>query len=498
MADLTWDFETADPRPGGQGGVYGYVFPSSQSPGQTPRHQARLTRPVSGASAVAKLSFTLDGEEFPGTGLGLMFEDALPLDLRPLDSIQVRIRADRFRKIRLSLAPADSALKLIADEGVSLGRDTVVGPKWVIWKISARDISWPRWATSIPSTSREDILSQIFAIQFDVSCDAKGGVCTQDSGWLELDDLHLFGVGGAWPEPPVGDCSPPALSIDRFQTGLPNQNDLGGWWYAYTDRTSADSFSRGKSQVLNASSPDSANTWVGPDSLASLRVMLERQGVYSGYAAIETQLSEPEGVLPTARSFPGMGALSFDVAFDSSFPKELGGLIVHLRKRGADFEGGRDHQVRIPWQPTRKSWCLDFSSFQQPTWSEWIEPFTPDSLMALSFEVRLPAIRERAEAGFSIGNIAFHSRGDVGVGPRDAAHRLRAVSSPRGWVVEWSRESRGPAPWRVLDLRGRTLLSGTAPQATHRLEIPNVSDQMVVLVLMLPEGARSLPLIPSR
>jgi len=472
-ADLLWTFETYDARPGGQGGVYGYVFPSASSPGQSARHRASLSRGPSSDGWAATLAFDLDGPKYPSAGFGLMFESAAPVDLRALKTLTLRVRADRPRKVRLSLAPQDSVLKLAADTGVSFGRDTVVGTSWVDWTIQASDLAWPRWAAEVPSGSRDALLAQVFALQFDVGCETRSGVCLQDSGWLQVDDIHLGGVGGQWIAPPAGDCGGDARSIDAFASEPARQNDLGGWWYAYTDRSSLDTFARGASRVLNASNPDSAGSWSGPDlerQRADLVFGLRRVGVYSGYAAIETQLAPPVKDVPQARSYPNLASLSFRIGFDRGFPEALGGVVVHLRKAGRAFLNGRDHQVPIPRDSVERVWCLDLASFQQPSWSEWIEPFTPDSLLALSFEVRLPSSLDSASSGFHVGEIAFHDQKGAGVGPRSSGSRDRLRATPTGW--ELLRDGSEAASWRVLDPSGRELASGRVDAGTSRIAVP--------------------------
>lgn len=489
-ADLLWTFDAPDLRPGGVGGVYGYVYPSLSSPGKTPQHKASLSR-ISGGGAFARLEFQLDGAKFPSAGLGLMFDGAAPMDIRGLDSITLRLRTDRKRIVRLSLASTDSALRAAADDGVTFGRDTALGSDWTRWTIRASDLSWPYWITSRPPATREEALSQVFAVQFDIACEAKGGICLQDAGFLELDDIRLHGVGGAWKDPPAGDCSGESLSIDAFASGPARQNDLGGWWYAYTDRSSSDSLALGRSRILNATQPDSAQTWVGPDPesrLARMNFALERWGVWSGYAAIETQLAPPVNSIPQPRSYPGMKALSFQMGFESGFPEGLGGVVVHLRKSRRDFEGGRDHQVRIPWSPQERTWCLDLSGFKQPSFAEWTEPFSTDSLLTLSFEVKLPPALSTASSGFHVRAIAFHGESETGVGPRSARPLDRVSATATGWRLERAQPSSRPVSWRILDPHGRVVATGVLPAGRTVHELPATGPGLAVLQIQDPSG----------
>lgn len=498
-ADLSWSFEAPYLHPDAIDGVYGYVFPSKASPGQTPRHTATLSRVAIGNDFAAKLNFRLDGTDFPAAGFGIMFDDARPIDLRGLTSLRVTLRSDRPRKIRLALMSADPLLRASADTGLTFGRDTIVGASPIDWKLTLDDISWPSWATKPPAISREAILSQIFAIQFQVTCESKTGTCLEEDGWLSIDDLRLEGVGGAWPEPRLGDCSGEKISIDTFSTGLANRNDLGGWWYAYTDRSSLDSSSLGNSRILNATIPESAQTWLGPTQAtreAALRFQLLRRGVYSGYAAMETQLAPPVQDTPKAADFPNARSLGFTLSFDEEYPKALGGIIVHLRKSGKDFQGGADHQVRVPWLESSRRWCLDLSGFQQPSWSRWIVPFSPMDLAALSFEARLPAFLTEAVSGFRISDVALYGAPGTRVGrkPTRDAPVIRARFDH--WEVQLPQSGTGRFEWTLFSLSGARVATGGA-DAGSSFSLRRSPGESVAFLLIHRDRSRWVLPLPA-
>lgn len=492
-SELSWDFESPYLHPDAIDGIYGYAFPSKASPGQTPRHMATLSRVPVGGSTAALLRFRLDGKAFPAAGFGVMFDDARPVDLRGLISLRATVRADRPRKVRLAIMSSDPLLKASADTGLTFGRDTVVGNSPVEWNLSLADLSWPIWATNPPALSREAILSQIFAIQLQITCDGKTGSCTDDSGWIALDDLHLEGVGGIWSPPRIGDCTGERTSIDSFTNGPTRQNDLGGWWYAYTDRSSLDSNALGESRILNASVPESAQTWVGPSQTtrqAELRFQLKRKGVYSGYAAIETQLAPPVADLPRASDFPSATALAFSVTFGPEYPSELGGIVVHLRKNGKDFQGGADHQVRIPWDSTPRRWCLDLGGFEQPAWSRWIVPFTPKSLLAISFEAKLPASLSEAESEFQIGDITLHAAPGTRVTHR-AVHGAPVVSlQGTSWRIQLPEAAQAPTSWELRALSGARLASGTIPAGNTIFDVPRTPGRTLTILQIRNDRSR--------
>lgn len=501
-ADLSWDFETPVVHPDAIDGIYGYVFPSKVSPGRTPKHTASLQRTFSNGSKAARMGFRLDGTGFPSAGFGLMLEDAQPQDLRSLVTLQATVHADRRRQVRVALMGPDAALKSAADTGLTFGRDTLVGTSPVRWSIPLSDLSWPNWATELPGISRDALLSRIFAVQFQVVCDGDRGVCDQDSGWIVVDDLRLVGVGGGWAAPTAGDCSGPALSIDSFSSGNPRQNDLGGWWYAYTDRSAADSAARGASRILNATVPESAQTWEGPSASseqARLTFDLQRRGVYSGYAAMETQLAPPVSDSPRTADFPRARALAFQVTFDENFPTGLGGVVVHLRKEGKDFQDGADHQIRIPWDAAPRRWCVDLAAFRQPVWSGWIEPFTPANLLALAFEVKLPASLPFAKGGFSVGEIRYHLDPGASVSPRSSrAHRPSFQRSTTGLRVVLADPATARVRWSVRTTEGALLGQGEAPIGSRAFDLPSgLGRSIAFLNLQVGDRAWTLP-VPHR
>ena len=477
-AELAWDFEAPYAHPDAIDGIYGYAFPSRTSPGQSPNHTAALSRAFLDGTTVAKLRFRLDGRDFPSAGIGIMFDGARPLDLRGLTHLRATLSADRPRKVRLALMSADPLLKLSADTGLTFGRDTLVGTAPVEWSIPLAGLSWPNWAIQPPAISREAILAGIFAVQLQVTCENKAGICSQDSGWITLDDLRLEGAGNVWGSPRIGDCGGEAISIDSFRNDPSRRNDLGGWWYAYSDRSAQDTNALGTSRILDASVPESAQTWFGPSletASAGLSFHLQRKGVYSGYAAIETQLAPPRLDVPQPADFPAASALSFEVDFTQGFPRELGGLIVHLRKQGKDFEAGADHQVRIPWDSTSRRWCLDLAGFEQPSWSRWIVPFTPTSLVALSFEARLPATLQEAKGSFEVRGIRLHAAHGSRVGDRGFLRRPRVFQEARSWRVQLPEPVSTSASWDVVGLDGSVLDRGSLGMGEAFVSVPKSS-----------------------
>lgn len=411
-ADISWNFAQDNPQPGGQGGIYAYVYPSDSTNRQSPAHIASLQRIILGGGGAAKLSFVLDGKKYPSAGFGLMFPESQPLDLRGLQAIQLYLSTDRPRTIRLSLSSRLPGYQIAADTGVSYGRDLKVSAGQN-WTIPVSKLSWPNWATNLPAVSEVDVEGSTFAIQLNVSCEDAAGVCAKDNGWIQLDSLRLVGVGLTWPSPSPGSCSGDSLEVSRFTSSSRKKNGLGGWWYAYSDQNAADTSSRGTSRVLSASDTSDPTSWL-PDSAndrAYLKFHLMRVGTYSGFAAVETQFGPPDGSgTPVPAKLPQLRSLSFQLAFDQGFPTSLGGVTFHAKKAGKAFANGQDHQVRIPFDSASHRWCLDFDSLQQPNWSAWGQaPFTPDSLLAMSWEVKLPGDASQSAGGFQISDVRLWS-----------------------------------------------------------------------------------------
>jgi len=453
--------------------VYAYVYPNDSANRQSPFHTASLQRiSVPGAGA-AKLSFVLDGRKYPSAGFGLMFPESQPLDLRGLQGIRLHLSTDKPRTIRLSLSSHIPAYQIAADTGASYGRDLRANNVGQDLSISVSTLTWPSWVIDPPAVSERDIEGSTFAIQLNVSCEDSSGACAKDTGWIRLDSLRLVGVGLSWPSPSPGTCSGDSLDVSRFSSSSPKKNGLGGWWYAYTDQNAADTSSRGSSRILSASDTSDPTTWT-PDSarnLAYLKFHLVRVGAYSGFSAVETQFGPPDNSgNPVPAAMPGLRAISFQLAFDPDFPAALGGVTFHAKKEGKAFANGQDHQVRIPFDSASHRWCLDFDSLKQPNWSAWGQlPFTPDSLMAMSWEVKLPGDAAQSAGGFQISDIRLWSA-NVSVRQRP----LPAWSLHRqGSRVELTRSLGGGTLFaELLDVRGRVLSSarGGADQTAVALE----------------------------
>jgi hypothetical protein len=122
-ADISWTFAQDDPQPGGQGGIYAYIYPNDSASRHSPLHTASLQRIPTATGGAAKLSFVLDGNGYPSAGFGLMFPQSQSLDLSSLKSIQVYLSTDKPRTVRLSFSSRIPAYQTASDTGMSYGRD---------------------------------------------------------------------------------------------------------------------------------------------------------------------------------------------------------------------------------------------------------------------------------------------------------------------------------------------------------------------------------------
>lgn len=408
---MVWDFSQDDNRNGSVGGIYGYIYPNSPASSHSPSHTASLQRISTGATTgAAQLKFNLDGPKYPSAGFGLMFSEAQSVDLRELRGIRVRLTSSQVRWVRISLSSDSSSLPSYfraSDTGASWGIALKVGPNGLDTLVPLGRFSWPTWFTGTPPVTDSQILANTTAIQFNVSCEDVHGICARDTGTVVLDSLRLVGVGGEWPDPVEGTCQGDPLTFSRFDSKTPTRNNYAGYWYTYSDAT-ADSLARGQSRIFASSDTFDLSEWK-PDSRANqadIRFHLVHGAMYSGFAALESQMGPSLDSLhshPYDR--PGLTAISFDLAFDSSFPANVAGVIFHAKKQGTEFGNGQDHQVRLPWQPGKRHWCLDFSSLKQPVWSGWKKPFDTDSLLALTWEVHLQGAAREAVGEFRLSDV---------------------------------------------------------------------------------------------
>lgn len=479
-ADMLWDFQEADTRPSTIGGIYAYLYPSADDPQsqRTPAHTADLSRTTTTLGHWgARLGFVLDGKRFPSAGFGLMFPESQPLDLREMKFIRLHLSAETPRTVRLSLSSHHEAYETASDTGASLGCDTIVGPEGVDWVVPTERLTWPKWVADVPAVAEDAILASTFAIQLNVSCESSKGTCEQDSGWLVLDSLRLSGVGGAWPSPDQGKgCYGDSIEVSKFNSAHPKKNGLSGWWYAFTDANAADS-SKGDSRILSASDTTLASSW-RPDSLgdrAFLDFRLNRVGAYSGFAGIETQFGPPDAKgVPVPVTMSDLTSVGFDLEY-GDFPPELGGISFHVKKAGRYFQNGAEHQIRIPYDTTPRRWCLDLKDLRQPPWSAWQLAFTPDDLLAMSWETKLQGVSPTVRGSFSIRNLRVYR--NVGVGVTTSLRRsLMAHRTPGGLRLDRERDL-GLATAQVVDLRGKILA-----------HVPFAPGQRSALVARLPTG----------
>ena len=497
-ADMAWNFLAEDVRPGSNGGIYAYVYPK-QGAGRTESHAATLQREVVGGVPNAKLRFNLDGTKYPSAGFGLMFPEAKALDMSGIQAIRLHLSSDSPRQVRLSLASADSAFRNASDTGVSLGIDTVVTREGVDWVIPRSSLRWPPWAGTSPGAAA-DVFRSTFAIQLNVTCEStagKPGACSNDSGWVVLDSLRIVGQVGAWPAPPQGSlCGGDSVDVSRFGDDSPKRNGFGGWWYTFTDRSSQNEEAKGASQVYSVFDPDTAlaGAW-RPDSLGERAYVwfhLRREAVYSGFIGLETQFGEPVDDKTAPYTMPDLAAISFDLEF-GAFPSALGGISFHVKKAGRYFENGQEHQIRLPYDSVPKRWCIDLDKLTQP-----VKPslrFEPESLLTMSWEVKLQGVESSAVGEFSIRNVRAHQKPRPGVvwAPRSRRVDVRRIAE--GILVE--RPERGmEAQIALVDVQGRVLERARLPAGTTQALLKVKYAGLAWVSYQDSRGRQSFPVAP--
>lgn len=496
-ADMLWDFQEADTRPSTIGGIYAYLYPSTDDPTsqRTPAHTATLARAATPAgNHGARLNFVLDGKRFPSAGFGLMFPESQPLDLREMKFIRLRLSAETPRTVRISLSSRHDAYETASDTGASLGCDTIVGPEGVDWVVPTERLTWPKWVADVPAVAEDAILASTFAIQLNVSCETSKGVCEQDSGWLFVDSLRLSGVGGAWPSPDQGKgCFGDSIEVSKFTSANPKKNGLSGWWYAFTDANAGDS-SKGDSRILSAPDTTLAGSW-RPDSLgdrAFLDFRLNRVGAYSGFAGIETQFGPPDtkGV-PVPVTISDLTSVGFDLEY-GTFPEDLGGISFHVKKAGRYFQNGAEHQIRIPYDSVPRRWCLDLKDLRQPPWSAWQLAFTPEDLLAMSWETKLQGISSTARGAFSIRNLRVYR--NAGVGVTTALRRSLVAHRTQGRLRLERTMDLGLASAQVVDPRGKVLARVEFAPGQRNAEVAGLPSGVMWVRYRDARGAQTLSL----
>ena len=479
---LQFTFESPDSIDGSR--LNAYWFPRQASEQRSPLHAAKAWRdsvaPLSG-SWNARLSFTLDGKPYPSAGIGFQFPEGASADLRSLTAIHIKLRADKKRTVRLSFTSRAAGYAAANDTGANLGYEGLVKDSTVTWNIAASKLAFPKWLSETPQISNEDILAQATAIQIATSCDSS--VCSQDSGWIKIDSIALDGVDGAPPAPATGNCTEAnGTLLSDFSTVPYKKNSLGGWWYSYTDSSSQDTSAHGSSLVFDSTGNWSSRGWL-PDSKAHnapVRFWLRRTHTYSGYAALETQLS----ALDSARSIPNLHSISFSLSMDQGIPDTASSVIFHAKKSGIAYQDGKDHQVRIPYRAGTTRWCIALDSLQQPDWvGLWKDPFTPDSLLAFTWEVRLASTLTSGHVGFTLDSVVLHSGTSTGISlkPSVAATSLRLIRTGAALALE--RTSLEAAQVDLLSTDGRRLQRLDWPAGSSQLSLPPMHSVCIVRIV---------------
>lgn len=477
------DFETPD-TVATPSALRAWWFPRKDAERKSPAHACQVKRdslaPLSGKWS-AKVAFVQDGTPYPSAGIGFQFPDGASIDLRALTSLSVKLRTDRAREIRISIGSQLSDYATANDTGVNLGYSTVVKDSALDLTIPVALLSYPRWTSPEPALERDAILSLASAIQITTSCASKA--CDLDSGWIRIDDLILNGVDDAPAPPPAGHCDgSDGLMFSDFRTAPAKQNALGGWWYAYTDSSSSDPQAHGSSLFKDSSDTWSAKGWMpaAANHDAPAQFWLRRSNPYSGYGALETQLGLVAG---TAKNLSGLHSIGFRLEIPSDFPDSAVSLLFHAKKAGASFQSGRDHQARLPTVPgTVSHWCLATDSLKQPDWvGLWKEAFTPDSLLTLSWELRLGSMDSSAIAGFTLDSVMFYGWNPTGISTRNlSSNGLRWTSHGKNLRV-W-RSTPGDAELAILSPTGQVLFRSLWPDRAPYLEIPSASSLRVLRV----------------
>lgn len=450
---LQFSFESPDSL--NASALRAWWFPRKDSERRSPQHVSSVLRDPSAALAgnwSAKLSFVLDGKPFPSAGIGFQFPEGGSVDLREMTTLRIKLRCDKPRNLRVSLGSRITAYSAANDTGVNLGVDIKAKDSLLDLSLPIERFAYPAWTTQEPAASRNEILSLVTAIQITIGGSSEENA---NAGWIKIDDIVLEGIDDEPPTPPEGDCSGNGTVLSDFATAPAKRNLYGGWWYAYTDSTSDDPLARGSSLFKDASANWGISGWE-PDQThhnAPAAFHLVRGGPYSGYGALETQFQPTAGDF---RSLAGLHSIRFGLTVPEDFPDSLVTLGFHIKKAGPEYRNGRDHQVRLPAPVGKSRWCLSLDSLEQPDWvGLWKTPFTPDSLLTVSWQVRLNAAASVAHASFTLDSVMLYTTSSQGIAKGQVRGGLNW--SRHGSQVRLQRTSLESAELTVLDLSGRVL-----------------------------------------
>lgn len=294
-------------------------------------------------------------------------------------------------------------------------------PSWWSQRLAAQGLTLEGTYGKYPTL--DEVLRNLQAIQFapkttytdsGTQFGSPCGYCvtpTMPAINFDIRNVRLIGYEEVLPNPDrVGCRENPTATVDSAIDD--NANELGGWWFAYSD-TSADAAKANDS----ARGTSNASMTLGAGFATLTAGLHKNTGVvgfdwrpYAGWAAIGMNF---EDSISTA--FGGMSGISFNITKVNVGPN-VSGINFKVQIPGIDV--AKTHFAYLPvGKLDGSSICVRPSDLLQPSWVSGAVPFKADSVLQLAWEAKIadqnsPAIANDT-AVFKVSNIQIH--GDTGV-----------------------------------------------------------------------------------
>ena len=273
---------------------------------------------------------------------------------------------------------------------------------WRTLKIAISDFAPPKWwldrlggqhPAGYPSLL--DVLRNLEAIQFAPKTTYSqpgtqlGVPCTYCVGpnltdiQFDIRNVKLIGYEDVLPNPDrIGCLEKPVATVDSAIDD--NRNELGGYWFAYSDTSTAaakagDS-ARGSSNAVMSLAAGKAALFAGLHKKTGDATFDWRP--YAGWAAIGMNFEDS-----VSTQFAGMTGISFN----------LQNVLIGPNVKGINFKvsipGIHEAKTHYAYLPAAKlndgPICIRPSDLKQPSWVAGAVPFKADSIIQLAWEAKI-------------------------------------------------------------------------------------------------------------
>jgi len=264
---------------------------------------------------------------------------------------------------------------------INTGTDLVVSPWYTADAGAADEIALNTlWSGATAPGLNIGTAVKNFQFQPDWKWAGSGATISNGKGSMFVKNINIVGASLYSWNNGVG-CAGTGFPLDHFGVKPTNQNAVGGYWFVYTDTSTAkptDS-ATGASSIQSLTAVKAWGIWPANGGMGAIRTTLEKNvaatyHAYAGWADIGTNFATDElgGNVPV--TFPGIKAISFDMYLGKAIADSLKWdsvqvpyITFKVGKKG--IGDAQPFQIKIPaFKGDGSNLCVDMDSLTQPTW----------------------------------------------------------------------------------------------------------------------------------